>query len=73
MRESKKFENKTVVVTGGAGVLGQGVVGWFSDRGANIAVLDISDEVLAGAYPDPAQNHCYICLLYTSPSPRDRG
>ena len=66
MRESNKFENRTVVVTGGAGVLGQGVVGWFSDRGAKVAVLDISDEVLAGAYPDPAQNHCYIACDLTS-------
>jgi len=66
MRESNEFENRTVVVTGGAGVLGQGVVGWFSDRGAKVAVLDISDEVLAGAYPDPAQNHCYIACDLTS-------
>ena len=39
MRESNKFENRTVVVTGGAGVLGQGVVCWFSDRGAKVAVI----------------------------------
>ncbi len=66
MSESNKFENNTVVVTGGAGVLGRSVVSWFSDRGARVAVLDISDEILASAYPNPEQNHCYIACDLTS-------
>jgi len=66
MSDARQFENRTVVVTGGAGVLGKGVVSWFSDRGANVAVLDISDEILAGAYPNPAQNHCYVACDLTS-------
>ena len=68
MPEKLKFENKIVIVTGGAGVLGKAVVNWFSNRGAKVAVLDISDEVLAGAYPNPDQNHCYIGCDLTSRS-----
>lgn len=55
----KPFENKLVLVTGGAGALGQGIVSWFSDRGARVAVLDYSDEILANAFPTPSEMHCY--------------
>lgn len=58
------FKDKTVIVTGGAGALGREVVGWFSSRGAQVAVLDISAEVLGQAFPEPASNssskQCYI-------------
>ena len=43
------MDQSVVVVTGGAGALGQAVVGWFTARGAKIAVLDYSDELLAAA------------------------
>lgn len=55
----KTFDNKLVLVTGGAGALGQGVVSWYSDRGARVAVLDYSDEILASAFPNPSEMHCY--------------
>jgi NAD(P)-dependent dehydrogenase (short-subunit alcohol dehydrogenase family) len=54
------FKDKSVIVTGGAGALGREVVNWFSSRGAQVAVLDISAEVLDQAFPEPASNHCYI-------------
>ncbi|MCB1646085.1 MAG: SDR family NAD(P)-dependent oxidoreductase [Pseudomonadales bacterium] len=60
------FDGKTVIVTGGAGVLGVAVVNWFTDRGANVAVLDISDEVLANAWPEPNERHCYLACDLTS-------
>jgi NAD(P)-dependent dehydrogenase (short-subunit alcohol dehydrogenase family) len=66
MSENMKFKESTVVVTGGAGVLGKAVVDWFSERGASVAVLDISDEVLATTYPNPDENHCYIACDLTS-------
>jgi NAD(P)-dependent dehydrogenase (short-subunit alcohol dehydrogenase family) len=55
----KTFDNKLVLVTGGAGALGQGIVSWFSERGARVAVLDYSDEILASAFPTPSELHCY--------------
>ena len=54
------FSDKTVVVTGGAGALGQGVVEWFTRQGASVAVIDYNDEILANAFPVPLAQHCYI-------------
>ncbi len=59
------FSNKSVVITGGAGALGKSVVEWFSHRGANVAILDYSDELLAESYPDPQKNHFYIACDLT--------
>lgn len=61
-----------MVVTGGAGVLGQSVVNWFSERGAKVAVLDYSDDLLAKAYPDPSETHYYTaCDLTDRPGCAD--
>ena len=58
------FEDQVVVVTGGAGVLGQAVVQHFLARGAVVVSVDYNQALLDAAFPNP-------CLLYTSPSPRD--
>jgi NAD(P)-dependent dehydrogenase (short-subunit alcohol dehydrogenase family) len=60
------LDQSVVVVTGGAGALGQAVVAWFTSRGAKVAVLDYSDELLAGAYPAPNQQHAYIACDLTN-------
>lgn len=60
------MDQSVVVVTGGAGALGQAVVAWFTSRGAKVAVLDYSDELLAGAYSAPNQQHAYIACDLTS-------
>jgi len=52
--------DKIVVVTGGAGALGQSVVEWFTLQGASVAVMDYSDEILANTFPVPLTQHCYI-------------
>ena len=54
------FANKTVVVTGGAGALGREVVRWFSTRGAQVGVLDISDAILQGAFPTVDEKLCLV-------------
>lgn len=59
------FENQVVVVTGGAGALGQAVVAWFTSRGAKVAVLDYNDELLSAAYPNPSDQHAYIACDLT--------
>tara|TARA_R110002073_G_scaffold126798_5_gene271902 strand:+ start:9048 stop:9728 length:681 start_codon:yes stop_codon:yes gene_type:complete len=53
------------VVTGGAGALGQAVVEWFTQRGARVAVLDYSDDLLSGAFPSPSLQHAYIACDLT--------
>lgn len=55
-----------VVVTGGAGALGQAVVDWFTQRGSSVAVLDYTDELLASAYPEPSSQHAYIACDLTN-------
>ncbi len=59
------MEQSVVVVTGGAGALGQAVVAWFTKRDAKVAVLDYSDELLASAYPNPSSQHAYIACDLT--------
>ena len=60
------FSNKLVLVTGGAGVLGRAVVAWFSERGARVAVLDYSEDILRQAFPEPAGNHSYLTCDLTN-------
>ncbi|MBV1878116.1 MAG: SDR family NAD(P)-dependent oxidoreductase [Pseudomonadales bacterium] len=60
------YSDKTVIVTGGAGALGQAVVEWFSSQGAKVAVLDYSDDLLAKAFPEPSENHSYIACDLTT-------
>lgn len=59
------FENQVVIVTGGAGALGEAVVAWFTSRGAKVAVLDYSDDLLSAAYPKPSAQHIYLACDLT--------
>ncbi|MFN3565656.1 MAG: SDR family NAD(P)-dependent oxidoreductase [Burkholderiaceae bacterium] len=45
-----QFENRTVVVTGAAGNLGRAVAAAFAARGANLVLLDRSEEPLRKVY-----------------------
>jgi len=60
------FENKRVVVTGGAGALGQSVASYFVERGARVAVLDYSDELLDAAFPEKDANNLYLSCDLTN-------
>jgi NAD(P)-dependent dehydrogenase (short-subunit alcohol dehydrogenase family) len=44
------FAQRTVVITGAAGNLGRAVAAAFASRGANLALLDRSEELLRRAY-----------------------
>jgi len=46
------FSGKTVVVTGAAGGLGQNIAAHFRSQGANLALVDYSDELLKNAFSD---------------------
>lgn len=58
-------QDQIVIVTGGAGALGKAVVNWFTWHGANVAVLDYSDDLLAEAFPKPIEKHSYIACDLT--------
>jgi len=44
------FKNRTVVVTGAAGNLGRAVAQAFADQGANLALVDLHQDVLEQVY-----------------------
>lgn len=46
------FAEKVVVVTGAGGALGRVVAQSFLDAGARVAVVDLNEEPLRGAFPD---------------------
>ena len=59
------FTDKRVVVTGGAGALGQSVVHYYVERGARVAILDYSDEILDAAFKQRDSNNLYIACDLT--------
>ena len=55
------FEDQVVVVTGGAGVLGQAVVQHFLARGAVVVSVDYNQALLDAAFPNPGP-HCHLAV-----------
>lgn len=39
---------------------------WFTAAGARVAVLDVSDDVLARAFPTPSESHSYVSCDLTN-------
>lgn len=62
------FEDKKVLVTGGAGALGRSVVAYYEERGACIAILDYSDELLGAAFPEKNSGNLYLSCDLTDRS-----
>ncbi|MFT4632183.1 MAG: NAD(P)-dependent dehydrogenase (short-subunit alcohol dehydrogenase family) [Candidatus Pseudothioglobus sp.] len=60
MTTQKSFEGQVIIVSGATGVLGKAVVSWFTQRGALVGVLGSSEASLSKAYPEPAEQHCYV-------------
>ena len=59
------FTDKRIVVTGGAGALGQSVVHYYVERGARVAIFDYSDEILDAAFKGKDSNNLYIACDLT--------
>ena len=62
------FEDKKVLVTGGAGALGRSVVAYYEERGACIAILDYSDDLLGAAFPEKNSGNLYLSCDLTDRS-----
>jgi NAD(P)-dependent dehydrogenase (short-subunit alcohol dehydrogenase family) len=58
------FKENHVVVTGGAGALGQSVVSYFESRGARVAILDYSEEILGEVFTSRQPGNLYPRNLY---------
>jgi NAD(P)-dependent dehydrogenase (short-subunit alcohol dehydrogenase family) len=59
------FEDKVVVVTGGAGALGRAVAQWFTTQGARLAVIDYSSEIIDDAFAARVPGHLYLACDLT--------
>lgn len=62
------MKDNMVIVTGGAGVLGRAVAAWFASKGARLAIIDYSDEIIDDAYPEKSPGSLYLSCDLT-----DRG
>ena len=67
------FDNKRVIVTGGAGALGRAVVDYYETKGASVAILDYSDELLNASYPKKNDSNCYLSCDLTNRSSCGNG
>ena len=67
------FDNKRVIVTGGAGALGGAVGNYSESKGAVVAILDYSDELLNASYPKKNDNNCYLSCDLTNRSSCENG
>ena len=45
-----RFDNRTVIITGAAGNLGNAVAKAFADRGADLVLVDLKEENLASTF-----------------------
>ena len=64
-----KLKNQTVLITGGTGSFGKTMLSHLLAKGVGkVKVLSRDEEK-----QDALRNRLKDCLLYTSPSPRDRG
>jgi len=61
------FADKTVMITGAAGNLGRAVAAAFTERGARLALLDVTDAALEDAYPGTADGRLKLAVDLMDP------
>lgn len=66
-------DKRNVIVTGGAGALGRAVVDWFQQAGDNVAVIDVSDDVMREAFPDRPEGNLYVSCDLTDADACERA
>lgn len=66
--EMKKLENKTAVITGGAGSIGKTTARLFLEHGAKVMLVDLSEEILKKAVQELNSEHVKYCVADVSKS-----
>ena len=67
-----EFADRTVVVTGASGNLGQAVADAFAQRGANLVLTARSVHALAGHFGDETPARCHMAADLTNQADADR-
>ena len=71
MAERQRFADRTAIVTGAGGGIGEAYARALHAEGANVVIAELN-EAAGQAVADSLGERTLFCLLYTSPSPRDR-
>ena len=68
-----RLADKTAVITGGAGGIGEAAARLFAEEGANVLIADLSEEALAATVDDIGSNQVSYCVTdVTNAADNDR-
>ena len=67
------LKEKVILVSGGGSGIGKSAALIFAEHGADLILVGKNATHLESTYQEFLDKNLKACLLYTSPSPRDRG
>ena len=76
----ENFDGKIAVITGGGTGMGRELTYQLAAEGCHVSICDVIEENMEETFQEATKKYphvkitkhlCDVCLLYTSPSPRD--